>query len=191
MPSNDAPGRGPVRNPIRSFWLAESLPLDNYRSTPNLPTSVDIVIIGSGFSGTATAHHLLKDNRSPPSILMLEARNVCSGATGRNGGHVKPDTYFNIPKYTQMYGAEAAAEVAAFEAANVWAVKELVENEGIECDFQLTRAVDVFLDEKHAVQTEKSYKQLVKEGVVDLKDLAFIPRKDAERVGVTLLTTPA
>jgi glycine/D-amino acid oxidase-like deaminating enzyme len=45
----------------------------------------DVVIIGGGFSGMWTAHHLL--NSSPDlKIAILEAHEVGSGASGRNGG---------------------------------------------------------------------------------------------------------
>lgn len=37
-----------------------------------------------------TAHALLSADTGL-RIVMLEAREVCSGATGRNGGHCKPD----------------------------------------------------------------------------------------------------
>lgn len=175
-------GRGPVPKPVPSFWNAEPRILDDYRSTAELPSVSDIVIVGAGFAGVATAYHLLKDNPNPPSIVLLEARKLCSGATGRNGGHVKPDTYYNVPKYTKLYGTAAAAELAAFEASHVLAVKSLVESENLDCDFHLTRAVDVYLDPEHAKQTEASYRELVKAGVVDLRDVAFIPKGDAERV---------
>uniref|UniRef100_L2G0X2 FAD dependent oxidoreductase superfamily protein n=1 Tax=Colletotrichum fructicola (strain Nara gc5) TaxID=1213859 RepID=L2G0X2_COLFN len=95
---------------------------------------------------------------------LRQARKVCSGASGRNGGHVKPDTYFNVPKYTKLYGAGEAAKLAAFEASNVYAVKELVGSEGLDCDFDLTRAVDVYLDPEHAKQTEAAYRELLKAG---------------------------
>ena len=120
-----------------------------------------------------------------PSILLIEARNICSGATGRNGGHVKPDLYYNVTRNTAMYGAAAAAELTAFEAANVFAVKELVENEGLDCDFQLTRALDVYLDVRHAQETEAAWRRLRTAGVVDLSDVAFISREDAERVSIS------
>lgn len=174
--------RSPVANPVTSFWTVPPCDLDDHRSTRDLPSASDVVIIGAGFAGVATAYHLLKDNPNPPSIIMLEARKVCSGASGRNGGHVKPDTYFNVPKYTRLYGEKAAAELAAFEASHPYAVKTLVESEGLDCDFHLTRAVDVFLDPEHARVTEEAYRKLVKDGVVDLKDVAFTPQKDAERV---------
>ena len=181
---NDPPNLGPVPSPLPSFWIAEPLPLDNYRSTPELPPSADIVIIGSGISGASTAYHIIKDNPSPPSVIMLEARNVCSGATGRNGGHLKPDLYSNFPKYSRLYGPEAAAEIAEFEASHIYAAKELIEMEGLECDFQLTRAMDVYLDEKHAGQVEEAYRALRKEGFANLRDVAFVPKKDVERASM-------
>ena len=45
----------------------------------------DVVIVGGGYSGMWTAHHLL--NSSPDlTIAILEAHQVGSGASGRNGG---------------------------------------------------------------------------------------------------------
>ena len=75
----------PVPNPTLPFWRTQLHELDNYRSTEELPSKCDVLIIGAGFSGTAVAYHLLDGNPSPPSITILEARSVCSGATGRNG----------------------------------------------------------------------------------------------------------
>ncbi|KAH7148212.1 FAD dependent oxidoreductase-domain-containing protein [Dactylonectria macrodidyma] len=182
MSKSNQQDRAPAHNPVPSFWNAEPRTLDHHRSTPELPSVTDIIIIGGGFAGVATAYHLLKDNPSPPSIVILEARGLCSGASGRNGGHVKPDTYYNVPKYTKLYGSAAAAELAAFEASHVLAVKDLVESENLDCDFHLTRAVDVYLDPEHASRTEAAYRELVKAGVVNLRDVAFVSKDDAERV---------
>lgn len=175
--------RAPVPKPLPSLWTSEPRLLDNHQSSATLPSTADVVIIGSGLAGTGTAYHLLHENSpDPPSIVLLEARQICSGATGRNGGHVKPDTYFSAPKYIKLYGAEAAAEMARFETAHVYAVKELVEREGLECDFHLTRAIDVYLDPDHARETESAFRRMVEAGVADLRDVAFTGARDAERV---------
>jgi monoamine oxidase len=73
-----------------SFWRAEPHKLDRHRSTHQLPATADIVIVGGGFAGASIAHHLLSKSESAPvrpSILILEARDACSGATGRNGAY--------------------------------------------------------------------------------------------------------
>ncbi|KAK6394582.1 hypothetical protein LTR65_001373 [Meristemomyces frigidus] len=113
---------------------------------------------------------------------MLEAREACSGASGRNGGHIKPDVYYNILKYVKKYGAEQAAAVARFEAANVLAVKQLVEREKIDCDFVLTRALDVYLNEEHAKATNEAYRELAELGDVNLADVHYTEGQNAEKV---------
>lgn len=92
----DAPGNSdifienkifPVDNATQPYWRTQLHPLDEHRSTETLPSKCDIAIIGAGMSGVATAYHLVKAMGSDrlPSIVLLEARQLCSGATGRNG----------------------------------------------------------------------------------------------------------
>jgi cation diffusion facilitator CzcD-associated flavoprotein CzcO len=71
--------------------------LIGHRTTEEIPSDVDVVIIGAGMSGATTAYHLLKghdpEEGNLPRVVILEAREACYGATGRNGGHCKPDFY--------------------------------------------------------------------------------------------------
>ena len=101
---------------------------------------------------------------------------------GNIGGHLKPDVYFNMPKYIKKYGVRSAVEVAAFEASQVHAVKALVEKEQIDCDFVLTRACDATLHKGLAEETEKAFAEMVKAGVADFKDVYHARKEDAERV---------
>ena len=80
---------GPFSYPSSTVpcWRTDLHELDSHRSTPDLPPECDILIIGAGYAGVSTAYHLLHDNPSPPSIVLLEARQACSGATSRNGEH--------------------------------------------------------------------------------------------------------
>ena len=47
-------------------------------------------------------------------------------------------------------GAQFAAESAALQAAQLRAMKAVVEKEGIECEFLPTRSFDAFFDEQQA-----------------------------------------
>jgi len=74
----------PRPNPTTSYWQDPPDEIADLQSTEHLPEYVDYIIIGSGISGASIAYNLLK--KTPHStILMLEARQACSGATGRNG----------------------------------------------------------------------------------------------------------
>lgn len=75
----------PTPNSTKSYWHKEpSKALYGHRTTSSLPTEADIVIIGSGLSGTSAAHFLNQDDTgSDLNVVMLEAREACWGATGR------------------------------------------------------------------------------------------------------------
>jgi hypothetical protein len=76
----------PVDNATVPYWRTELHALDEHRTTEELPTECDIAIIGAGMTGVSTAYHISKlAGDKPPSVVILEARQLCSGATGRNG----------------------------------------------------------------------------------------------------------
>lgn len=162
--------------------------LDSHRSTPNLPGSSDIVIVGAGLSGIATAYEILElhanthPNTSPPSITILEARSLCLGATARNGGHLK----LGVPRYHAMlkqYGPEVANELADFHLAHIYAIKAIVDKENIDCDFLLTRTFDVFMDEDQAKEQEDMVRDLYKANIEAVKrEIQVIQKNDIEAV---------
>src|SRR3954466_12498196 len=53
-----------------------------------LPEAADVVIVGAGIMGLATAYHLAKEH-ARRRILVLDAGYLCGGASGRNGGGVR------------------------------------------------------------------------------------------------------
>lgn len=73
----------PLDHPTLSYWQDPPDDIASLRSTETLPSSAEVVIIGSGITGAAVAWNLLR--RGQPGIVMLEARQASSGATGRNG----------------------------------------------------------------------------------------------------------
>ncbi|ODV85213.1 hypothetical protein CANARDRAFT_7860 [[Candida] arabinofermentans NRRL YB-2248] len=147
--------RFPVPNSTAPFWHSENDNFRTYRSSAELPKEVDLVIVGSGFSGSSLAYYLSKSDK-PPKTLMLEARNICSGATGRNGGHCKPEYYRYYEGFEKKYGMKLTAEIGNFEFENLMQLKKLIEDEKIECDFVLTRAYNV-----HVTDTYEHHKEIL------------------------------
>lgn len=183
LASNEPPRMDylPVPNPGEPFWQQEPDELHNHRSTEQLPQHTDILIIGAGYAGVSTAYHLVKETKK--NITILEARGACSGATGRNGGHLRPDLYGHIPTYCDRAGAEAGEEIAKFEIAHVQAIKKVVEEEKIDCDFALTRSYDVWCNEEAAVRAREMYETMKGNGFEHMDDVVFYTGKNVEGVG--------
>ncbi|CAG8075824.1 unnamed protein product [Penicillium salamii] len=164
------------------FWQTHHDELRDHRSTSELPSHSDIVIIGAGLAGVSTAYHLTKDGGSSKSITILEARGACSGATGRNGGHCRPDFYGHIPTYMDRAGDRAGAEIAEFEIANLRALKKVIERESIDCDFTLARSVDVWCNEEAAKSAKAVYDRMVAAGFDYMDDVVFYTGDQVEGI---------
>lgn len=82
----------PIPSPNLSHWhqTTRSFPHLNKNSSANVPPSTQYLIIGSGICGALTAYELINGGISGKDVLILEAREAVSGATGRNAGHIRP-----------------------------------------------------------------------------------------------------
>lgn len=80
----------PVANSSLPYWTIPQSPIAQHGKDTPLPQYADVVIIGSGVTGTSIAKSILElsdanqqKDSEPLQIIMLEARDACSGATGR------------------------------------------------------------------------------------------------------------
>lgn len=55
-----------------------------------VPPATKYVIVGSGISGALTGWELIESGVKGDEIVILEAREAVSGASGRNAGHIRP-----------------------------------------------------------------------------------------------------
>ncbi|KUJ21530.1 FAD dependent oxidoreductase [Mollisia scopiformis] len=172
----------PVANATLPYWRTEHHEIDSHRSTEDLPTECDVLIIGSGLAGASTAYFLTDDNPSPPRIVMLEAREVCSGATGRNGGHCSMGSPAFIDSVIQKHGPEAAKELFLFTAAQIYAMKHVVEKEKIDCDYMLDRFVETFLNQSDADNIKETYEAQLKAGLDYINDVDIVNPKYVEKI---------
>jgi hypothetical protein len=62
------------------------------------------------------------------------------------------------------------------------AIKKLVEEENIDCDFTLTRSCSAFRDQETADKAKAIYEMLVKTGLAYMDDVHFVSGKAAEGV---------
>ncbi|KAK0111676.1 hypothetical protein ONS95_002021 [Cadophora gregata] len=153
----------PVDNPTKSYWIEATEPeLRASTSTEQLPAETDVIIVGSGYTGAATAywiHKFTDKTGTTPRMCMLEARDVCGGATGRNGGQLRPHAYSRYPPWSERFGPDIAYELIKHEMAHLPAFKNLLAEEGIteEVCFKLGDTFDAAMSEEAWMRLKGAY----------------------------------
>ena len=118
----------------KSFWLATYGP---YQANPPLEGNlkVDVAIIGGGFTGLSTAYNLKKDAPGL-DVVVLEAKVVGYGASGRNGGFSM--TLFGLePAVTKtLFGHQRLIEAHQYMERAVDYVDGLVKEHNLQSDYE-------------------------------------------------------
>ncbi|ORY26997.1 putative FAD dependent oxidoreductase [Naematelia encephala] len=142
-----------------SHWLqtVRSNPLLDHRSTGELPEEVDVVVIGSGMSGSLAALSLLQSSEPPKSMVLLEARELCSGATGRNAGHCKPDQWRGYSSYAKRFGSEQALKILANEQQTWAGLVTYVLRHKVDCSLWVGKTLDVMMEDDVAKQASNIF----------------------------------
>ncbi|KAL7419450.1 hypothetical protein Q5752_006288 [Cryptotrichosporon argae] len=157
-PDQLSPAGLPVDNYTFPFWLTEPSPLANAQTTSELPEDPDLIIVGSGLSAAFVAYNVIKA-RPETRILVLEARELCSGASARNGGQVKTDPYMSYPSRKKKYGTEAANNLCKFELDHLKRYEAFLAEEPIPCSFHVTTAFDVAMTEEVAKTAKATHNE--------------------------------
>jgi glycine/D-amino acid oxidase-like deaminating enzyme len=122
----------------------QSYPNSYWRSVAGIPPkddgqlnqdiSVDVAIIGAGYTGLSTALHLARDHGIKATIL--EANQTAWGASGRNGGFIlKSSGRKTYSAMQSQWGEEVMRGIYHEMCEGVETVKSLIA-EGINCDRQ-------------------------------------------------------
>lgn len=117
---------------LESFWQATA-PVFTGAKTGDLPATADVVVIGGGFTGISAALTLA---RSGVNVVVLEAGEVMSQASGRNGGHCNTGVAQNFSALVESQGVEQATRYYRAFADAVDYVQSVVADEQIDCDFR-------------------------------------------------------
>ncbi|KAJ4379002.1 hypothetical protein N0V86_005879 [Didymella sp. IMI 355093] len=118
-----------------------------------------------------------------PRVLLIDARQLCSGATGRNGGHVKVqvNTLLNMPGSGDD-GGKKRTQFQAYVSRVMREIKHIVEEEQLDCEFELRRSFDVFTDGQQASEIYDKYETARKDGEAWTQKVSWIGPESAARV---------
>jgi len=128
-----------------NYWLTTAEMPQTEPARP-LPESVDVAVIGAGFTGLSAARTLAKRGAS---VAVLEAHTVGWGASSRNGGMVLTGLKLGVNKLISMYGRERTQRMYAASLASIDCVEQIVHEEKIDCDFARCGHLEVACKQKH------------------------------------------
>jgi len=103
-------------------------------SAPEVPSQVDVCIVGAGYTGLWTAYYLLLADPSL-DVVVVEAAHVGFGASGRNGGWVSALYPVGAETIARSHGADAARRLVGALQETVREVGRVCADEGIDAGF--------------------------------------------------------
>jgi glycine/D-amino acid oxidase-like deaminating enzyme len=114
------------------WW--EGLSAGSTRDPLTRDESVDVAIVGAGFTGLWAAYYLLEADPGL-KVLVLEAEHVGFGASGRNGGWVSALYPVGARVLAREHGEPATRDQFAALRDSVDEVGRVAQTEGIRCGF--------------------------------------------------------
>lgn len=145
-----------------SLWLAE-FPGDlEPRPTLTGPTSVDVAIVGGGFTGLWTAYYLTE--RNPELKIAIVEREICGfGASGRNGGWAIGELACGVDGYVDHAGHDEAMRLIRMAMASVDEIERVTRTEHIDCRFErggtvyLARSAAQEIRQRELIEHERAH----------------------------------
>jgi len=98
-----------------------------------LPDSVDVLIVGAGYTGLCAARETA---RAGLRTLVVDAGPIGGGCSGQNGGQVAYSIKPTFEELSSRHGASLAARIGEEGRAAVENLRRLAEHEGVDCDWR-------------------------------------------------------
>ena len=114
-------------------WYWKSTPVPPPRPALAESLSVDVAIVGGGYTGLSAALALAEAGRS---VALIEAERVGWGASGRNGGHIATGYNPSIAELRAALGEEATRGLWSLSEEAKALVADRVERHRIACDLK-------------------------------------------------------
>ena len=115
---------------LAPYWW-DDVPRPTLPDTP-LPATVDVAVIGAGYTGL---HAALETARGGRSTLVLDAEEAGWGCSTRNGGQVSTSIKPGFELLAKRHGSTRAFEILQEGQRSLSWIADFVEREQIECDF--------------------------------------------------------
>lgn len=122
----------PANDHAPSYYLASANPMPAYAPLA-ADLTADVCVIGGGFTGVNTAIELAQRGLS---VIVLEARRIGWGASGRNGGQLIRGIGHDVSGFARYVGEEGVRYLQRAGIESVALVGERIRERRISCDLR-------------------------------------------------------
>ena len=149
------------------WWDAAPRPAP---STETPPAKVDVLVLGSGYTGLMAARETARGGRS---TLVIDAKDAGFGCSSRNGGQVSTSIKPDLATLSGHYNQEVGFGIRKEGLNALDCIRDLIESEKLDCDW---RRVGRF----HAAHNPKQY-----------ESLAALPKSQPKGLEIPMEIVPA
>ncbi len=119
----------------------------------NLPPSVDVAVVGSGYTGLNSAIVTARGGRS---TLVLDSDDAGFGCSTRNGGQISTSIKPSLGELTKKYGSQTAFDILKEGQTALSWIGDFIRNEQMDCNFMVPGRF-------HAAHSSRAFARLVRQ----------------------------
>ncbi|MEW6403772.1 MAG: FAD-binding oxidoreductase [Chloroflexota bacterium] len=140
-----------------SLWASYT---PDYRPLPALNTNItaDLAIVGGGFTGISTAYHF-KRRYPEKHVVLLEAKTLANGASGRNGGQM----------LNWIYGApqddETLLQIYWVTSAAIDEIEKIIREHNLNVSYRRDGIWHALTSARNAEEAHRDVERLQKMGI--------------------------
>ena len=133
---------------LTPFWWEAAPPYDTPLDA--LPRKVDVLIVGSGYTGLHAAIELARGGRT---VLVCDRGVIGDGCSTRNGGQISTSVKPTFSTLAKAHGEDTAKAIFRDGRRSLTWTGEFIREEGIDCNFKVCGRF-------HVAHNDKAFRDL-------------------------------
>jgi len=127
------------------YWLDPPPLAKSFAANP-LPSRTDVLVIGSGYTGTTAAIRL---KQAGVQVTLIDTLKLGTAASARSGGMALTGLTQGLAKVEKKLGLEKARQLFAESLDSIDTVENLVAEGSLDCDFQRYGHLEIAFKPSH------------------------------------------